>query len=92
MEEKKRKKIDEEAKDENLEDTHEKGSWLQVNIELFRYVIVSSTYPGQCIGQCTAVCHSYDKEEVSNYEYILGSNSLVMKCTKLALHLFILHE
>ena len=44
--EKKRKKIEEEEKDENLEDIHEKGSWLQVNLELFSYVTVSSTSPG----------------------------------------------
>ena len=52
--------MEEEEKDENLEDIHEKGSWLQVNLEIFRYIIVSSTYPGQYVGQCTAVCHSYD--------------------------------
>ena len=57
-EEKKRNKMEEEENDENLEDIHEKGSWLQVNLESFRYVIVSSTYPGQYVGQCTAVCHS----------------------------------
>ena len=50
--------MQEEENDENLEDIHEKGSWLQVNLESFRYVIVSSTYPGQYVGQCTAVCHS----------------------------------
>ena len=55
---KKGKKMQEEENDENLEDIHEKGSWLQVNLESFRYVIVSSTYPGQYVGQCTAVCHS----------------------------------
>ena len=57
-EEKTREKMEEEENDENLEDIHEKGSWLQVNLESFRYVIVSSTYPGQYVGQCTAVCHS----------------------------------
>ena len=38
--------MEEEENDENLEDIHEKGSWLQVNLELFSYVTVSSTSPG----------------------------------------------
>ena len=29
--------MEEEENDENLEDIHEKGSWLQVNLEIFRY-------------------------------------------------------